>query len=195
MKKYQVLKFAALLLLCCAMFGCGKESKLGSIYGTITDFTSGDPVSNANVRLNPRGEATLTGSDGTYQFNDVTNGNYSLSISKSGYVDLDDDYVIEIENGNSVRRDLQLNPEVFGAISGTVVDLDTGEPIEGALITLSPSGMNVYTGNDGLFEFLDLDERQYTVTAQKVGYITTRKTVIIIPGGVISFIIAVQKNK
>ena len=106
MKSYQLIKFAALLLVCCTMLGCGKEdnptSKLGSIFGTVTDFATGDPVSNANVRLNPRGETTLTGSDGTFQFNDIEDGNYSLFLSKNGYVDLDDDYVIEITNGNNV---------------------------------------------------------------------------------------------
>lgn len=195
--KKQLLKLAAFLVLCCVMFGCGKENpttKQGSIYGTVTDFATGDPVNNATVRLNPRGETTITGSDGTYQFNDLAKGNYSLSISKSHYVDLDDDYVIEIKNGNNVRRDLQLSPKVFGAISGEVVDFSTGEPVEGALVTLSPTGMNVYTGPDGLFEFLDLDARQYTVTVQKTGYITNRKTVTIIPGGVVSFIITLQAN-
>jgi hypothetical protein len=89
-----------------------KGQKHGSIYGTVTDFATGDPVGNANVRLNPRGETTLTGSDGTFQFNDVTDGNYSLSLSKNGYVDLDDDYnIIEIENGNSVRRDVLLSSQ------------------------------------------------------------------------------------
>ena len=194
MKKYHVLKLAALLVLCCMMVGCGKDNKLGSIYGIVTDFTTGDPVSNANVRLNPGGETTLTGSDGSYQFNDVANGNYSLSLSKNGYVDLDDDYVIEIENGNSVHRDLRLKQEVFGAISGTVVDLETGEPIAGALVTLSPGGMNIYTGDDGRFEFLDLDARQYTVTAQKTGYITTRKTVTIVAGSVVDINLILRKN-
>lgn len=107
----KAVKAAALLVLCCAMLGCGKEdetTKLGSIFGTVTDFSSGEPVSNANVRLNPRGETTSTGSDGMFQFNDVPNGTYSLSLSKNGYVDLDDDYAIKIENGNNVRRDVQM---------------------------------------------------------------------------------------
>lgn len=111
MKKYQVLKLAALLVLCCTMFGCGKLNQ-GSIYGTVTDYVTGDPVGNANVRLNPRGETTLTGYDGAFQFYELANGNYSLSISKNGYADLDDDYIIKIESGNSVRRDVQLNPGV-----------------------------------------------------------------------------------
>lgn len=197
MKKQRLLKFAALLVLCCVIFGCKKDNptiKQGSIYGTVTDFVTGDPVGNANVRLNPGGETTITGSDGTYQFHDLARGNYSLSVSKSHYVDMDDNFVIEIENGNSIRRDLQLSPEVFGAISGEIVDFASGEPVESAVVTLSPSGMNVYTGFDGHFEFLDLDARQYTVTVQKAGYITNRKTVIIIPGGVVNVIISLQTS-
>ena len=104
-----IIKLSALFLVCCAMLRCTpEEEKLGTIYGTVTDFSSGEPISNANVRLNPRGETTLTGSDGSFQFNDLPTGSYSLSLSKNGYVDLDDDYVIKIENGNNVQRAIQL---------------------------------------------------------------------------------------
>lgn len=128
MKKRSIIKLTASLFVCCAMLGCGKEdnptSKLGLIYGTVTDFATGDPVSNANVRLNPRGETTLTGSDGTFQFNDVEDGRYSLSLSKNGYVDLDDDYVIEIENGNNVRRDVQLRSQ-YESFKVTINGIET----------------------------------------------------------------------
>lgn len=132
MKKYQVLKLAALLVLCCTMFSCGKEDpsnptgQKSSIYGTVTDYATGELISNANVRLNPIGETTLTGSDGMFQFADVPDGNYSLSLSKNGYVDLDDDYVIEMKNGKSVRRDVQLRSQ-FQSFRITVngIEVDT----------------------------------------------------------------------
>lgn len=109
MKRQLIIKFVALLFVWCAMLGCTpEEEKLGTIYGTVTDFSSGDPIANANVKLNPRGETTLTGSDGTFQFNDLPTGSYSLSLSKNGYVDLDDDYVLKIENGNTVQRAIQM---------------------------------------------------------------------------------------
>ncbi len=114
MKTNHLIKFAALLLLSCAMFGCIKldlpeMGKNGMIYGTVTDYVTGDPVANVNVRLNPDGETTLTGYDGTFQFNDVPVGNYYLSLSKHGYVDLEDDYEIIVTNGKSVRRDVQIS--------------------------------------------------------------------------------------
>lgn len=133
MKTNPLFKFAAFLLVCCALFGCKPEEteKFGTIYGTVTDFSSGDPISNANVRLNPRGETTLTGSDGAFQFNDLPSGSYSLSLSKNGYVDLDDDYVINIENGNSVQRAIQMQKQFASLLlvdndGNTITMLDFG---------------------------------------------------------------------
>lgn len=82
----------------------------------------------------------------------------------------------------------------FGNISGTVIDLDTGVPIQSALITLSPGGLNTYTGYDGSFDFLDLDAKQYTLTAQKPGYEVNRKTVTIIPGDVVNVSLVMKKS-
>lgn len=90
--------------------GCTEkvEDQKGSIYGTVTDFATGEPVGNANVKLRPSGETTLTGSDGTYEFKDLDAGKYTLQLSKAEYNDLDDDYVIELEAGKRVKRDVQI---------------------------------------------------------------------------------------
>lgn len=84
---------------------------------------------------------------------------------------------------------------VLGSISGTVIDVDTHNPVQSATVTLSPSGYNTYTGDDGRFEFIDLDARQYTVTVQKSGYITNRKTVTTIAGGNVDISLTLQKNQ
>lgn len=84
--------------------------------------------------------------------------------------------------------------DVYCTISGTVIDLDTHDPVQSATVTLSPSGYNTYTGDDGRFEFIDLDARQYTVTVQKTGYVTNRKTVTTIAGGNVDISLTLQKN-
>jgi hypothetical protein len=66
---------------------------------------------------------------------------------------------------------------LFGSISGTVSDVATEEPISGAEIGLSPGGKTKTTAADGRFEFKDLEPAQYTITVQKTGYTTNRKTV------------------
>lgn len=84
--------------------------------------------------------------------------------------------------------------DTFCTISGTVIDLDTGDPVQQATVTLSPTGYNTYTGNDGHFEFIGLDARQYTVTVQKTGYLTNRKTVTTVAGGVVDVNLTLQKS-
>ncbi len=65
----------------------------------------------------------------------------------------------------------------FATVYGTVSDVATGEPLENANVVLSPGGKTKTTGTDGRFEFADLDPQQYTITVQKTGYQTNRKTV------------------
>ena len=133
MKTNIFIKFAALIFACCVFFGCTpEEEKLGTIYGTVTDFATGEPVSNANVKLRPNGETTLTGSDGIYEFNELQAGNYSLMLSKAEYADLDDDYIIELEVGKQVKRDVQLRKKIASLkitdMSGNPLDtLDFGD--------------------------------------------------------------------
>ena len=97
-----------IILLC----GCTKPEETGTIYGTVTDFDTGEPVKNANVKLMPSGETTLTGNDGTYTFQDLISGDYSLCLSKAEYEDLNDDYVIQLSTGRKACRDIQMKKKV-----------------------------------------------------------------------------------
>lgn len=84
--------------------------------------------------------------------------------------------------------------DLFGSISGTVIDVDTDEPLAGVTVTLTPGGLNNYTGNDGLFEFKELDAQQYTITVQKSGYQVNRKTVEALAGETVNISITMKKQ-
>lgn len=84
--------------------------------------------------------------------------------------------------------------DTFGTLSGTVVEMSTGDVIAGALVTLAPSGKNTYTGVDGFFEFQDLEAQQYTLTVQATGYSTNRKTVTVIAGATEKVSITLEKR-
>ena len=105
---------AIVLLTSLVWYGCKKDEDVaaevttGTIYGTVTDFATGDPIGNVNVKLSPSGTTTLTGSNGMFQFNELKADSYSLSFSKAGYNDLDDDYVIKLESGRKLQRDVQM---------------------------------------------------------------------------------------
>ena len=84
--------------------------------------------------------------------------------------------------------------DMFSTVCGTVLDADTTSPIEGVSVILSPTGKNAITGTDGYFEFSNLEALQYTVTVQKTGYSTNRKTINAIAGEVNQFTITMRKN-
>ncbi|MBR3412509.1 MAG: DUF1566 domain-containing protein [Bacteroidales bacterium] len=130
-------------------YGCTeKEEDLkGTIYGTVTDYATGEPVGNVSVKLRPTGEATLTGNDGTYEFKDLDAGKYSLLLSKTAYADLDDDYIIELAAGKKVKRDVQMRKRIA---SLQITDM-TGNPLDtldfGSEESVKVKTFNVF--NDG----------------------------------------------
>ncbi len=70
----------------------------------------------------------------------------------------------------------------YSSITGTVYDFSTGEVLEKVSVVLSPSNKTEFTNTDGAFSFVDLDPAQYTLTFQKEGYYTERKSVTAITG-------------
>ena len=60
--------------------------------------------------------------------------------------------------------------EVFGSISGYVVDESTGAAVGGAKVTITPTGASQVTSTDGEFLFDNLDAQEYTISIKKDGY-------------------------
>ena len=105
--------------------------ELGSIYGIVTDKATGEPVKNANVQLRPSGETSLTGNDGRYEFLDLKDGNYSITVSKTGYTDLVDDYIITVSGSKAMRRDVQIEKmpaelRIMDGEGNDITELDFG---------------------------------------------------------------------
>lgn len=128
-----ILSAALLLASTLVWYSCTQDAEVttGDIYGTVTDFATGEPIGNANVKLRPTGETTLTGSDGSYEFRDLKPDNYSLQLSKAGYNDLDDDYVITVEAGKKTKRDVQMSKQVASLkitdmAGNSITELDFG---------------------------------------------------------------------
>jgi Ca-activated chloride channel family protein len=57
-----------------------------------------------------------------------------------------------------------------GAITGRVVDADTGQGIAGATVVLKPTGKRATSGADGSFTIAGLGANSYSVRCQKAGY-------------------------
>ena len=57
----------------------------GSVYGTVTDSTTGEPIAGVNITILQTDQGTSTGSDGQYEFISVREGTYSIEFSHIGY--------------------------------------------------------------------------------------------------------------
>lgn len=84
--------------------------------------------------------------------------------------------------------------DTFGSIYGVVTDMDTAGPVVNVIIVLSPGGASLMTDQNGRFEYRDLEPQQYTITVQKNGYSTNRKSVTVVPGEKTEANISIRKN-
>ena len=123
MKRAFILSFLTVIGI--IFFGCTKEEETGTIYGIVTDFATGEPIKNVNVKLRPDGITTKTGSDGTYSFQDMKPGKYALTLSHADYEDADDDHIITVHAGKSVSRDVQMKKKIVPLL---ITDMN-GDPL------------------------------------------------------------------
>ncbi|MGD8305255.1 MAG: carboxypeptidase regulatory-like domain-containing protein [Ignavibacteria bacterium] len=64
-----------------------------------------------------------------------------------------------------------VQPEMFGSISGIVLDADDNTPIVGASVITSPPTNAVVTDNSGIFEYINITVGNYTITVTKNEYV------------------------
>lgn len=79
-----------LVLLCAVLLslgGCDKKEydSFGSIYGVVSDNSTGEPLANCTVVLSPGGSSKITGSDGRFEFNELTPQQYTVTVQLVGY--------------------------------------------------------------------------------------------------------------
>ena len=68
-------------------FSCSKEEQdsFGTLYGIVTNSQTGDAISSVTVTLSPGGTTKLTGSDGLFEYNELTPQQYTITVQKPGY--------------------------------------------------------------------------------------------------------------
>ena len=145
----------------------------GSIYGIVNDATNGEPVPMAHVSLNPGGKATNTGSDGRYEFLNMEPGQYTIQISKSGYVT--NTKQITVVAGQQASGDMLLTSEQQEAdIRIDTTSLNFGTTQDELVVTLTNQG------NAATDWALELGENPWLSASLLSGNIAAGKTQSII---------------
>ena len=149
------------VLIAVAIFGsCSsditKEPTAGSIAGSVSDRTTGEPVTTVNVSISPGGSQTVTGSDGSFSFVNLEPGEYTLSIRKEGYTPNTVNATVKAGTPTSVHMTIDRIP---ASITADKTLLDFGESLTNLSFTIVNSGYTdlAYRVETGGCEWLSTD--------------------------------------
>ena len=153
----------------------------GTISGTVTDADTLDPIAGATVSDGTR-QAT-TDANGDYSITDVPEGTYTVTASQEGYVNASQTNVVVTEN-TTTTVNFALTAIAYGAIEGIITDADSGNPIEGAIVT--DGTRQATTDTTGYYLVTDVPEGGYTVIASAAGYQDATQIVAVTGGSTIA---------
>ena len=159
----------------------------GSIYGTVVDKATGEPIKSAGVELSPGGLKTVTGSEGQFEFTQLIPGNYTLLITKTGYVDFATSTVNVLSN-EIAKCDVQIEklPPALKVVNDSrqeISELDFGSSVDDVARSFS-------LFNDGEESL----EWQITVTAEWIKSVSKTEGVLS-AGATQSLIVTIDRTK
>ena len=141
------------------------------ISGSVSD-ENGDPLEQVFVNLRKTGgggASSVTNQDGSFSFSGLTGGNYTIAISKSGFIEKT--ILRSAKDGDYLAITEKLT-EKNGAISGNITDTNGNALADVTVSAISESGneYTVITDTKGSYEMSSLELGAYTITASIVGY-------------------------
>lgn len=141
------------------------QSGGASVSGLVSD-SEGNPLEGAEVRIAEIHARTQTLADGSYRFDFVPNGTYTVSASMFGY-EAQQPVTLIVEDADETAS-LTLTKLPVYKVSGRVVSPD-GTPVDNAAVALAGyTPLETVTGADGTFEFADVVAHELTsVTVSK----------------------------
>lgn len=157
------------------------KSGVANIYGIVKDAWSLDLVPQATVSLEGGAPRTVsTNAEGYYQFLDVPQQNYTLRVNKELYEEFS--VTVATPIGGSMERNVNLIPR-NGAITGTVTDSQTGNPITNATIMIDHNeDLQFPTDSEGVYYISEARVGERWLDAWADNYNVKSATVTVIEG-------------
>ena len=133
--KILFIKFSLFVLL---QIDLSYSQNVGSVYGFVTDSSSGEALIGANVFINELGVGMATDFNGYYVLQDIGIGAYDVTVSYVGYKILTKK--IEISSGEALKLDLVLAEEsvAFDEVEVTAEKIKRKNNIQPSMVNLSP---------------------------------------------------------
>ncbi len=141
--------------------------------GIVVDAETGEEIQDATISFQGISLEEVSNINGEFKTGTALAGDYTLDISKSGYFPTTEQ--VTLVNGEITELIVELQPKPSFAITGQVVDAETGAPINNAKVRIlnDEFAFNVAADSEGNFSINTFFEGNYTVAAGKWLYKTT----------------------
>lgn len=83
-----------------------QENEQAELTGQVVDAMNQEPVANAQITLQGENQETSTGDDGTFTFENVEPGTYTLTATAEGYEEWEQEVEVT-EQGGAVQIELE----------------------------------------------------------------------------------------
>lgn len=122
MKSLNRLRFLYLVIIAASMFCCNPEEIIlpGKVTGIVTDAETNQALQNASVTLLALNYSIITGTDGKFQFKNVTPGKYEIEATIPTFSSNKKSIVVEPANAAEINFTLTKSPHP--GISNTFLD-------------------------------------------------------------------------
>ncbi|GMK38662.1 hypothetical protein PCCS19_17160 [Paenibacillus sp. CCS19] len=163
----------------------------GTVIGFVTNLQDGSIIAGAEIKLFTRSQiqlgTVLTDNNGSYEYNQLSVGDYFVIASSPGFATNQSGFTIA--PGATTKLSFALQP-LPGSITGTVRNALTSEPILNVIIVLRPFNnfaaplSLTATDSSGIYLFQDLLEGNYTMNVTLFGFQLEQSSFSVIRGGV-----------
>jgi len=154
--------------------GVKTYSAPGTIKGQVLD-ENGVGLS-AKITVLETGKSVDTDEAGNFLLTH-TPGHYTLQIASYGYKQENDP--VTILSGHIMDKSYRLNPGDTGSLTITVKNKRTGEPLEGATVTLLGTPFQEKTGDSGTIRLPDVTEGTYLLQTDMEGFVTNQEQITV----------------
>jgi hypothetical protein len=153
----------------------------GSIEGYVRDANTMSPIQNATLVITTFNNlTTYSGSDGFFQFDNVSAGQHSVTASTTDGLYQSLTIPVPVAAGTVSELQFMLVPSGTGTgrIFGKVLD-ETGKPVPAHMTLTGPQSGAVAADAAGQYEFPNLPFGAYEILAERTGYVSQRQSVTI----------------
>lgn len=133
----------------------------GTVRGIVRNAADGQPVSGATVTMGNL--STRSNAEGRFELEQVPAGDLSVRANLTLFEPGESQ--VSVEAAAAVDTEVQMTPITYGSVSGTVVNADTGEPLDGA--SVSAGRHSTRTNAAGEFELERVSAGDISILASK----------------------------